>query len=340
MALIFMDGFDHYNTPAQKGWIATGGNMQASGTRFGSGQCYSLGGNQNMYQQLPSTSEHATIIIGCAVYRSANVGVHNDWLFYSDAHATTHVVVAIMPDGSIGAWRGGYNNANVLGISAANNLVPPNVWAYIEIKVTLSDTVGVVEVRLNGSATPVLNVSGVDTKNGGTKTTIDSVGINNSTGTSLYDDVYILNPSGSVNTTFLGDVRVETIYPTGAGASTGLTPSTGANWAAVDETPPNTTDYVSSAGTNVKDTYAMGDLSTGASTVVGMQIGTYAMKTDTGVKQYRQVVRSGGTDYPGTARSPATSYNYDFAISETNPATSVAWTKSTVNAVEIGVEVL
>lgn len=337
-----MDGFDIYSSATTKAWLGSSYSM-ATDTRFGSGQCMKINSGASMQRLLAASEEHATIILGCAFRRetTANPTAHYDFIFRSDSNSRSHVTVSIQPDGSIAAWRGDYNSVSPLGQSAAANLVPPGVWHYIEIKVTVHDTTGAIEVRIDGSATPVINLSNVDTKNGGTKTTIDSFSFYTSNGNGMsLDDMYILNPNGSANTAFLGDVRVETIVPTGPGANTGLTPSTGANWAAVDELPANTSDTVASDVAGTKDTYTMGDLSAGAGTVYAVQVGAYAQKTDSGARQIKPVVRHSGADYSGTALPVGTSYGYVFAIYETNPGTSATWTVAHVNAAEIGAEVV
>ena len=71
--------------------------------------------------------------------------------------------------------------------------------------------------------------------------------IPNGTPTWDVDDLYVLDGTASTpaNNDFLGDVRVEGLDPNAAGSNAAWTPSAGANYACVNETPPtDDTSYV------------------------------------------------------------------------------------------------
>ena len=100
-----------------------------------------------------------------------------------------------------------------------------------------------------------------------------------------FDDLYVCDSAGSTNNGFLGDCRIDTIYPSGAGNYTQFTPSTGSNYTCVDETAPNTTDYVDGATVGDRDSYALGNLSALSSqTVYGVQVNAAILKDDAGSK--------------------------------------------------------
>src|SRR5439155_2772463 len=90
----------------------------------------------------------------------------------SDAGATFHVTLRVSTDGSLSVLRGPATGGVIAGPTAAG-LVAVNTWVFLELQATLSDTVGTAVVRING--TQVINATGLDTKNAGTKTVFDSV---------------------------------------------------------------------------------------------------------------------------------------------------------------------
>lgn len=332
MTLLHMDGFD-LGDFALRDYAYSGATAAASATAFSSGRCIATGADNSYWAKNVTASTH--IYTGCRIYIP---GTYTTTLtLRGDSGATTHISLAINGTGSATLTCGGTQRAT----AGAGTFGTGGVWFYVEVDATISDTVGVCNVRLNGDTTPVMTYTG-DTKNGGTNTTIDQIrwtqsGNNNSV---LYDDLYICDSNGSANNGFLGDVRVITLMPTGAGNSTGMTPSTGSNWAAVDEQPYSTTDYVSSSVTNTKDTYTLADLPGTISTVLAVQEMLVAQKNDAGPASVKTVLRTGGTDYASSAvalgTAPQTVMN---SIRETNPNTSTAWTVANVNAAEFGAQV-
>lgn len=338
MTLLFVDGFDDgLQASKWSSWTMTTNATARTGGR--SGSTTNAG---DAHVQLSSTDKSATIITGFGFYPLANPNAgRRQWRFMADAGATTHISLARNSSGGLDLYRGA-TFSDTLIASSASGIVSLNAWTYIETKVVLHDTTGVVQVRLNGNTTPVINFSG-DTKNAGTDTKIDRVSFGANTGDGnqhYFDDLYICNDAGSVNNDFLGDVSVQTVFPSGDGASSQWVGSDGnsvSNYLLVDESPdPNTTDYVESNTSGNIDTYAFTDL-TGV-TIKGVVHRSYAAKSDSGAQLMRQTVRISGTNYPGSDLSPSTTYGAFSRLMEASPATSTAWTLAEFNAAEFGVE--
>lgn len=328
MSVIFSDGADHYTTFNQK-WTSGTATINSGNGRNGNG----IGPSTALTKQIRATDEHATFTLGTAVRRATSGQVIMGLL--SDSGATTHITLQVSSTGEIRVFRG-TTAGTQLGSTVSAGTIPEGVWKYIELKVTLNDSTGTVEVRVDGNTTPVLNLSSQDTKNAGTKTVFDTIQLSFGVAAPAFDDIYVTNGAGSVNTGFLGDIKIETLFANGAGTTTGLTPSTGSNFQTVDETPPNTTDYSGSATNDLYDTYAFGNLATSAGTIFAVNIYAYAAKSDAGAKGGAIMIRSGGTDYEKTDNALATGFQYYNDIVETDPATSTAWTISNVNAAEFG----
>lgn len=329
MSLIFTDGFDHTNVGTHK-WTSIGGTYASgSAARTGSAGLIATGSNT---KQVAASDEHATFVLGFALQRTAS-GATAEWRFLSDSLATTHITVQLDSSGQLKVFRGTIAGTQ-LGSTVSAGTIPVGAWVYVEIRVTLSDSTGAVAIYVNG--TQVFSVAGQDTKNAGTKTTLDGFSLFGGGSAVWIDDLYLCNGAGSTNNNILGDVKIETLYPTGAGNTTGLTPSAGSNWQNVDESPPSATDYNGSATNDAYDLYAMGDLATASGTVYGLTIYAYAAKSDAGAAGGAIMLRSGGTDYEKTDNALGTGYQYYKEILETDPATSAAWTIAGVNALQTG----
>ena len=333
MALLFCDGFDHYATAdILAKWDLRGNNEYLVGGRFGNGIQFV---NTNWFVGKYLTS-HATWIIGFAVYFSPVVGSGNPWFLLLD-DGSIQVSVYIDGNGRLCFTR----NGTFLGV--ASTVFRSYVWHYVEIKVTIDNSNGAIAMRVNG-------VDDTISFSTGTATTQDTQYTANATANRVYfigtsvgsaiiiDDLYICDGSGSINNDFLGDVRVQSVFPSGAGATTQMTPSAGSNYACVDETAPNgDTDYVSETTAGEKDTYAFGNLTPTSGTIAGVQVLINARKDDAGSRSIAPVYRPVSTDYDGTTVSVSDSYAYLREITEVSPATSAAWTIAEINGAEFGV---
>jgi hypothetical protein len=326
-----MDGFETQDATR----YVSGGTIgySSSGTRFSYGYCVDVFRPQF---NKPIGSNETTLIVGQAI--KTNNYQHNI-SFFGDNATAENVSVNFIENGAISVRRGN-TGATVLA-SAPTGSFPTAAWFYAEIKIVFSNTVGTVEVRINGTA--LITATGLDTNN---STTVGSdliaIQTPNAGGNRQIDDFYICNGSGSVNNNFLGDVRVATLAPTGNGASSQLAGSDGNstdNYLLVDESPYNTTDYVSSSTSGQKDSYAMADLPGSASSVLAVQQVATLIKTDAGAIQAKHLVRSGATNYTTAGFNLSAGYVTYFYVRETDPNTSAAWTVSNVNAHEAGIEV-
>lgn len=333
MALVMIDGLDHY-TAAQattKGWNIAFSSMVAG--RFG-GQAGRCGGNTTQYRKTFSGgTTYATIIVGFAFRTSANPvggwGSNNAFVIQTSANAFVLTMNADASGHLVIKNNGGTT------IATGTTVLSANTWYFIEIKLFVNvgtPASGTVEVQLNG-------VSEIASTAGNFGSTLpdrfSGLGLNGNTD---FDDIYAVDTTGSTNNTFLGDCRVATVMPTGAGAHTDFQPNGAAsNYQCVDETTPNDdTDYVSDANPGDIDTYDFTAIDGGA-TVFGVQNNLYARKDDANTRQIASVVRQSSTDYVGATKTLSSSYLYYSQLYDQDP-TSSNWTAINVNADEFGVK--
>ena len=336
-----MDGFEA-NDLAIKWTTLTGSTQTSTTTRFSVGRSMNLSNYfWGAYKGLPSAV--SDLYVGFALYYASGGWAGNYETIYSvfaDNGTVAHFRVKVAVPDTIQVMR---YDGTVLASSAAG-AVALNSWQFMEVYGKVADSGGRVTVRMNGIT--IIDFTG-DTKNGGTSTNIDMIcfgdaNLNIGTRTTmLIDDLYVCDNTGSApHNTFLGDVRVHTTSPSAAGNSTQFTPSTGANYAAVDEIPYSATDYVSAVPSGTKDTYQMADLSVTPTTIFGVQTNLIAKKTDAGAANIRPVIRSGGVDYAGASRTLLSNDRTFSEVNAQNPNTSASWTAGGINAVEVGMEIV
>jgi hypothetical protein len=235
--------------------------------------------------------------------------------------------------------------------SASASPMPTQTWFYFEMKVRIHPTLGSYEVRINGST--VISGSNVDTQNIANKfadmvvinsrRTANSDGVN--TGLRICD-LYICDGTGSAPyNDFLGDCRVDVLYPTAEGTTNDMAPSSGTdNSALVDDAIPSETsgdtDYVT-GDTGERDIYVMGDLSHYPTTIFGVQANSLVKKIGDGDVTVKPCLRVGGTNYDSSKilLPRADDYYMLSDIWTQNPATSASWLRAAVNGAEAGLVV-
>lgn len=358
MALLFMDSFDHYaNADLGEKWstITDSGSIGESTTRIVAAigrrasqglRLQTTGGAGNSETGSVSvtlTPGDATCIVGLALNQATAFSGYEVGTTEGNASnvivsvrqgATTQVWFRLNADGTISALRA----TTVLGTTTAVLVV--NTYSYLEFKVTINDTTGVVQIRNNGVL--VLDLSAQDTANGAAgwnNIRLGTVGQASGTVQRYYDDLYVLDGTGSAPlNTVLGDVRVDARYPTAEGASSAWTPLSGTdNALMVDETAPDDdTTYVSTSTTGATDTHVTQDAPVAGAAIYGVQHCLNMKKADAGPCTVAPVVRYSTTDYTGSDLSPSTSYAYGLVVQETNPGTGVQWTDTDFNASEFG----
>ena len=341
MALIFIDGFDHYNIgDITAKWSTITGSIQwlmATG-RFG-GQCVQgnrYGGVATITKAFTGLTNFA---IGIAVkFPSVQSGVNNFFTFLSGTGE--QVSISMKADATMTfAYNGTALTSTNSGTYGPLTL---GQWNYVEVLLSVGTSVAAnsCKLYLNGNLYQTLN-SGQNTDHqaSGSVSAV-SFRIDNAYDSSnpwYFDDFYLLTID-SDTTGVLGDCKIETLYPTGAGTNTQWTPHTGSNYAQVNEAHfDSDTSYVFSGTSGQIDTYTFGDLSSTPTTVHGVQSTIMVKKDATGTLQVEPTVYTGGTAYQGTPSTTLfTSYAAYTSIFRTNPATSSAWTGSAVNGVEFG----
>lgn len=354
MSLLFIDGFDHFDPAALR---PNGLACAGYGKAVYAGACQSVDGRRAGGKALRYDANHArtetmlsktvaapvsTLICGCAVRLEALPGQSNRLpLLYIENNANTpqRHEIHVGDDGAIQAYK--YESSyNKLGQSWVT--LTPGAWRYLELKVVEGSGTGSVEIRLDGQV--VLTITGLSITTGAKLYKAGVCVKNNAsaiTAALSIDDFYLVNTSGSLNNTYLGDVRIDALRPTGAGTTTQWTPvGAAANWDTVDDALPNEADYVTAATLGHRDLYAIQDLPAMTNpSVLGVQSVILASKADAGAAGVKAVAASGAATALGALHNLAMDPQYFLHVYETDPNTSAAWTEAALNAAQFGVEV-
>lgn len=344
MALLFLEGFDVYNTVDCATEMLQGRWTYCFTGTDNNVQCFA-GGRTGYYVVLDNTarwiyktfsSNYSTMIAGIALYPRS-------WDTYSvfafkDGSSTVQTSFNFATGPVLQARRNTTGGGGTLLDSQSIN-IGLNAWIYLEMKVTFHTTTGVVVAKINGEE--VMNATGLNTSQSTNNyaNTIHLQGFSSGQGP-LNDDLYVCDTSGSYNNDFLGDCKVETLRPDGAGNYAQWTPSAGSNYQNVDDNPGPDNDSTYNDGDTVNDidSYTLDNLTTTAGTIHGVQSVIRASKTDAGTVKYKPLLRVNSTDYVGTEISPGSSYLYTQYINEINPNDSLAWEVADINAIEGGIQ--
>ena len=262
---------------------------------------------------------------------------------------TSQVTLCVNSVGQLYVTRGTSSGSLVSGqvapLATSVNALQTNVWYFLEFMSVINSTTGSATVRVNG--VNWINVSSVNTQNSANSTAntiqigFDSGSIPSIPNVILVDDLYICDSTGTKNNTFLGDCRVETLYPNGAGANTNWTPKSGANYTNVNEAQfDGDTSYVSSCTVNQVDTYTMNSLPTTPVKIFGIQQTFAVSKSDAGNRSASGQILSGGSTTANSAAGVPNSYLFMRNIAELDPATGVSWVASGVNSVQTGIKLV
>jgi len=223
-------------------------------------------------------------------------------------------------------------------LDASSGAYPEDASGYLEIHVVVSDTVGVIQVKLNGAL--VVDYSG-DTKDTSVAN-IATIGIaNQNTGTLYYCTAHFHVDDFVMGTTdWPGQPVVIPVFPDADGTHSDWTSTDGDQHSAIDElgTYGNAPDTATKlTGAVVAESSSVGLSAVGRSgEVLGFQLATYMQKSDTGAASAEEFLRIGGTEYNIATLSPGAAWGWLIEAVATSPDTAEKFTVTEIDSMEIG----
>jgi hypothetical protein len=335
MPLIFLDGMED-------GSSYTGSNGQRVAARNGLGYEFRDNGDYFFYDNI--SSGQATLTVGFA-YRPIDFvapgRTSNTLLTFRGPNPTygmnDQTVLYVAPDGSFYVRRG----SSGVNFATTPPILNIGAWHYVEVQTKVHLTQGTFKLRVNN--VQYLNLSNINTTfdSISPSTTLTSVrfGTGSNSSRSMYDDLYVC---AGDDDPFLGDLVVETIYPSGNGDVSewrGSDGNTTDNYLLVDENPINGSDYVRTSTHGLRDLYQMQNLSLLAGTVLGVQHNIWAGSDDLPAEPCGiSILNKGTTELKSTLRTITTGGDDFRWCLPINPDTGAAWTIAEVNALQSGVQ--
>lgn len=351
MALLWMEGFDEDVLSGQRYDVYDAGTKfekNTTVTRYGSAGSLKINQNSTtnadlfLRKYLPFNS--ATAVAGVA-FRFESASTNQAILTFSDGdNASRQMRVYLNSNDTLSVQR------DQTTLATTTQVLKPDTWYFIELKVTIDNSAGSYELRVNGQN--VLSASGVDTDNTGSGQ-IEFIVLAD-TGTSAgddsrisyFDNLYVVDDTGTDVNDFLGEISVDTIRPDGDGDVNNFVGSDGnsnQNWRLVDEVDNDgDTTYVESNTSGEIDLYTFENMTSTPTTsgIYGLQLENLVSKSDAGFAEYRNILRTNSTNYFGSGNYPSyNDYESFYSVWEINPDTTGVWTEQEINTIQGGTKV-
>jgi hypothetical protein len=347
MTIHFIDGFEHFgdnnDLPLSFPGTTGGSSVTFPTGRLGIGKCmrYYYTGYGTWFLYFPNSfyigRDNVEMIMGFAFK-------------VIESYATP--VVFVFEGGSSAVFAtGGKLSIGISSITAEYPHVGYNVidsfpynrnqWHYLEVKQIIGDGIGTMVVRLDEQE--VINWTG-DNRWSNYPLYPERLWIAIPQDWDFYiDDIYMGDTDGTFNNDFLGDVRIDTIRPNGAGNYSQMIPSAGNNYECVDEVSFDDSDYVEGVNAGDKDSYLFPDVPTDLedTAIYGVVLRNTSQRTaGTDNIKIDGLIRTGSIDYnsPSEISLPDDWATKDFVF-EKDPSDSAIWTQAKINACEFGMEV-
>lgn len=288
----------------------------------------------------------STVFIGGAVKVGSATGLNVAMIGCFDAVTGAHqVCVTFNSYGIMKVWRGRPEDGTLLASSAVGSFLNDE-WFHFEAKFVIASTGGTVECRINTETK--VSLVGANTQNTSVASADSAfIGVNqgalNSPASFLLDDFFVNDTAGSVNNTWLGNVRVKTQAVIANGPtqnfSIGGTSPAATNWQSVLNNLLTDAQYVYSPTVGNYDLYQL-DPNLNSPLVHVLQVRAAARQDDATQRAIKHKLKIGATEYDGSIdhylNQTYTMYRTRW---ETNPATGVSFTGTEVNGLYAGVKI-
>lgn len=343
MSLIFIEGFDHYNEIREKWNVgSTFDNPTFVSGRFG-GQALKKQFQNSAESIVRDIDAQTEVIFGCAVQFPGLPSFASSFFRINSEDGVTRLSVEVDNQGIVSVVAGG-----VTSYSHVGTVTTGTTWHYIECRYIARASAGlggVAEIRVDGAVVASIDGASNATTTGLTDDIRGFGFIDNQTNSPqyLFDDMYILNGSGSTNNAYLGDVRVSVLYAKEDGIVTNFSPLSGVdNYPMVDEAiMDGEVSYVEagllgSTDDFVNQTFA--DLAVDPGDVYGVQVANGTRRTATGGLTFKNEMTIGGVRYSDEVDHSANTGTYfiETYVSDTDPSTGLDWTELSVAGVGSG----
>ena len=324
MTRVFTEGFELKDGAF---FDVLGGAINTTYKRSGGASWYLI--NNSAKKSIASASE---IYIRFGFYRN-NVNTTPIFKWYKDATELGSITFNSV-NGKINIYTGTATLVDVGDIPIAIN-----TWYLLEAHIIISDTVGVIEIRIDGVTDATFS--------GDTKPGADTV-INLLCYSTLYgvyfDDLAYNDTSGASDNSWCGDGHVIALTPNANGDLSQLVGSDANstdNYLLVDEFPHDTdTTYVEGSTVDEKDLYNLSECGLSGVTISRVWGESRTKDTVAAGGLAAIVLKTNSTEYAGSDIPILTTYTKQIlgTVYLVNPNTAGAWSTDDLDALQAGVK--
>lgn len=319
MAIFFATGFEHGRAPDSARWSALPEIMTTLGPGPRTGARHARSTNNLRYNFETNISEVFVSMGICWIHTT------NDIRLYQE-NGNYFRILLVSIDSTL--YRRYYLQTTIVGTGTIPATLA-NVWEHLRINWLPADSGGFLQIKVDGEVD--FELSG-DTNpgTGSPASLINSLYLGGNTGLIYYDDIVLDDAEDP------GDCRIVGINPD-SDVAAAWTPSTGSdNYALVNVVPPSDATYVITATDALDDLYGLGDWSGSGMTPKGVVLHTRAWKDTADTQRIRQLIKSGTTLVVGDETELTTTAQNLMKVQQLNPDGDVAWTNTTINALQVG----
>lgn len=230
------------------------------------------------------------------------------------------------------------NGTSTLGTSGV--AIVASTWYYIEMQVVCDASTGTIGLHINQASDIAVGSLNTATSGNAYANNFTFAKVNATAGGYLITDIYMTDGTAP-NATYLGDMKVETISPSGVGVYNAWTPSPigYSNYQGCVALGDSKTVSTDTAG--AIDTYVFNNLSIITSGIKAVQEVVWSANSDSNTHSLKTHLDSSGTQYDSSAQTVTTTgYLPYIYIQETDPNTAAAWTVAGVNECQFGLNLV
>ena len=339
MALLWIEGFEGSGTTQTNMKTYIGRKYSTYYSQFiddatGRYGGRAIKGTNNAYF-IVDVDNKQTTIIGFA-FKNEDWNDGEDLLILHDS-GTVQIRISTRATGDLRVERGTTTLDTTVGLGLAIN-----TWYYIELKIKIDDTAGAYELRVDD--VNVLSLAIGDTQESANAYINEIMFYFDPSSTFdefYFDDIYVLDTTGSRNKDFLGNMKVIMLSPTADTAEADFTPQgAGDNYVEIDDgaTVDDDTTYNESSTSAHQDIFEYED-TTDLRLIAGLMVCTEAKETDANDFTIKTIVRSDSTIHRDSGQALTSDYKILTRLLEEDPVTTLAWTGTVIDAAEFGYEV-
>ena len=347
MATLVQDGFDLYAVANDLNMkYVSSANVVTNGGRWGGG-CVDFNSNAGasiLVASLPT--QPTTIYQGFSMFvNTSNVGggAVAQWASINGGELSLEYDVGTF---NFKLYKTLDTGSADLIATSPNVPISPFEWNWIDIELTLSPGAGLFKLWVNNVLYMTYNGQTAWQPTMPQQTQIVSAALGAGfsragTLTMRIDDLQIRDTLGTLNNTRIGDSRIYTTEVNADVTPNNGTPSTsGAHYLMLNEAQWSASNYVTLNNTaGQAEQFSIAPIAGTPAYVFSVQVVAVCQKSDGGLADAEVYIVSSGNEADGPNTPVKTTFFTNYAIFDSDPNTSAAWTYGAVNALDIGYKV-